>query len=829
MKRIFPMKRIFISVFALSSVLAQAFADVGPNASQAVVSGRVELAEFAGADELFNHGWLFRHGDDPAWAAAGLDDSAWRALDLPHDFQMELDWSKSARPAHGYKPLGKAWYRRHFTVNPAWRGKRVFAEFEGIMAVGDVYLNGHKVGSTEYGYLGCSAELTEKLDWEGDNVLAVRADCGRPGGSRWYTGGGIVRDVHIVAKNRVSVSRHGLYVKSAVENGCGVVDAIVQLDGYMGRGRKNTLEATLEIFAPDGRLVASASAIAPWSKKARQEVAFDRVEIASPQIWDIDSPNLYTAVAALKLNGVLVDRASERFGIRTIEFDKDFGFKLNGRKVFLAGMSNHADCGALGAAVFDRAIERQFRTMKAFGFNTVRCSHNPYSKSFLRLADEIGILVVDELIDKWSTGTDYWNGRESFMNIWPWMIEEWVKRDRNHPSVIMWSLGNETQMREDLCGFQTGDWGVTTYRIFDTLLKRYDATRPTTVAMFPAREGAVTRKDPGFNNDPKPPELACATEVASFNYVYDDYPNYKRHAPWLNIFQSEATVRNLQQPYVAMDREHSVGLCWWGAIAYWGESDGWPKKGWCYSFFDRTLQPAPTAYLIKSFLVREPVAEIAVVPPSTGEEAIVWNDVKVGRANMVTDWTFQPGAKLPVVYVFTNAEEAELFVNGKSLGVRKNNETDPESAHMLAWRDVEYAPGKIEAVARTGGKEVARRVLETAGPAVRLEAAAENAGDWKGNGQDLFYVRVTAVDAAGRPVRAVKDMVKFSVSGAATLVAVDDGDEYTPLLFHGVDAKPMHNGSLLAILRAKRESGEVKLVVESPAFPAVSCEFQTIE
>lgn len=823
------MKRVECVCAALAAMCccASAIADGGPNASQAVSGEKMALEEFGGAEKVINRGWQFRLGDDASWAAKECEDAKWRWLDLPHDFQFELPWEKGAKPAHGYKPLKTAWYRKHFQMEPSWRGKRVFVDFEAIMAYGEVFLNGEKIASADYGYLGCSAELTDKLDWDGDNVLAVRADCGRPGGSRWYTGGGIVRDVHLVAKSAVSVARHGLYVKSGVEGEGAFADAIVQLDGFMGQGRKNELEVILEIFDPSGVRVARESAMAPWSKKEFQEVALPRASIPSPQLWDIDAPNLYTATATLKLNGTVVDRVKERFGIRTIEFDKDFGFKLNGRKVFLQGMSNHADWGAVGAATFDRAIERQFRTMKAFGFNAVRCSHNPYSTSFLRLADEMGILVVDELIDKWTTGEHYWNGKRPFMSIWPWMITEWVKRDRNHPSVIMWSLGNETQMRENICGFQTDDWGVTTYRIFDTLAKRWDATRPTTVAMFPAREGAVTRKDAGFNDDPKPPELACVTEVASFNYCYDAYPSYKRHAPHLNIFQSEASVRDLQMPYVAMDREHSVGLCWWGAIEYWGESDGWPKKGWSYSFFDRTLEPFPTAYLIKSFLDETPMAEIAVVEPTKGDDEVVWNDIKVGRMNAVSDWTFEDGVTLPVVYVYTNAEEAELFVNGKSLGVRKNNDTDPKTAHALRWADVKYEPGKIEAVARTGGAEVARRAIETAGKAVRLVAVAENPEDWKGDGMDLQYVRVMAVDEAGRRVRSANDAVKFSVEGPATLVAVDDGDERTDFLFRNVDEKPLRAGSLLVILRSKAQPGKVTLTASSDAFAPLALELQT--
>ena len=497
--------RLCLSAIAAVFVSVFAFADGGPNASKAVDGKSLTLEEFQGSDTLMNRAWQFRLGDDASWASVDCDDAKWRWLDLPHDFQFELPWDKGARPAHGYKPLKVAWYRRHFKADSGWKGKRVFAEFEGIMAVGDVFLNGKKIASTEYGYLGCCADLTAKLNWEGDNVLAVRADCGHKGGSRWYTGGGIVRDVHLVVKSQVSVSRNGFYIKSGVKNGAAFADALVQLDGYMGQGGKNKLEIILEVFDSDGKRVARESAVAPWSKKAHQEVELPRAAIAAPKLWDIDSPNLYTATATLKLNGTVVDRVKDRFGIRTIEFDKDFGFKLNGRKVFLAGMANHADLGALGAAVFDRGIERQFRTMKAFGFNAVRCSHNPYSKSFLRLADEMGLLVVDELIDKWTTGTHYWNGRKPFMEIWPQLITEWVKRDRNHPSVIVWSIGNETQMREDICGFDTDDWGVTAYRIFDTMVKRWDATRPTTVAMFPAREGSVTKKDKGFKDRPNPP------------------------------------------------------------------------------------------------------------------------------------------------------------------------------------------------------------------------------------------------------------------------------------------------------------------------------------
>lgn len=817
--------KLVILLAAACAAVSCAIADGGPSASKATRGKYMELAEFEGADVVVNDGWKFRHGDADEFAKKDFDDSQWRSLDLPHDFQMELPWDKGASPALGYKPLGTAWYRKHFSISPDWRDKRIFIEFEAIMAVGDVFLNSEKIGSVEYGYLGTTLEITGKVNFDGENVIAVRADCGRAGGSRWYTGGGITRDVHLYAKSRICIPEGGFYVVSNVEGGEANITASVELDGFRGLGRDNELEVVVEIFEPSGKSVGSASAKAPWSKLERQCVTLPDVKIFSPALWDIDAPNLYTAVATVKLNGKTIDRATERFGIRKIEFDKDFGFKLNGRKVWLQGMANHADYGALGAAVFDRAIERQLRTMKAFGYNTLRCSHNPYSKSLLRLADELGVLVVDELIDKWSVKNDFWNGRVSFMSIWQDLIYRWVRRDRNHPSVIMWSLANETQMTENLCGFQTSDWGVTTYRIFDIFTKRWDATRPTTVAMFPAREGAVTRKDKGFHDDPKPPELACVTEVASFNYVFDDYASYKRHAPHLNIFQSEATVRQLQQPILGMDKATTVGLAYWGAIDYWGESSGWPKKGWCYSFFDRTLQPHTTAYLIKSFFSEEPLVRIGTIK---GKEVdgVMWNDIDVGRVNTKEDWNFPDGSKV-LLYTYTNADEVELFVNSKSVGVKKNDRADPKSANAIRWQDVPYEKGEVLAVARSGGKEIACHFLRTAGEPVRLEIVAENPGDWNAGGQDLLYVRVTAVDSEGCRVRACRENVKFSVSGAASLYAVDDGDPYTQFLFHGVDSKPLADGSLLVILRSGREPGDVTLTATPDSISPASAKFAT--
>lgn len=561
---------------------------------------------------LFNFGWKFQTGDLKDAYSLNYDDSNWRVLDLPHDFQIEQPWNQGAGGARGFKAMGTGWYRKAFKAEPEWKGKRVLLDFEGIMLVGDVWVNGQKVGSTDYGYLGFETDITKLLRYDADNIVAVSASTGNKGGSRWYTGGGLFRDVHLLVKDSVSIARHGVFISTPkITEQSADVNVQVELEGI--RGKQLDIEINARIFSPKGELVTETKGMAPKKNKlATVEVPLPIVTVSNPQLWSCETPNLYKAEITLLHKGKVIDNVTETFGIRTLEYSPEFGFKLNGKKLFLKGIANHHDLGAVGAAAFDRAIERQFELLKKFGYNHVRTSHNPYSKSFLELADKHGILIVDELIDKWSDKS-YWGGRVPFTQLWYKMIPEWIKRDRNHPSVIMWSIGNELQMREDLAGFPTGDWGVTTYRIFDVLVKRYDSTRKTTVAMYPSRAGAISRKESDFNKKILPPELSTVTEVASFNYQYVDYAKYLEACPGLIVYQSEATSSELTAPFFGMDQDKMVGLAYWGAIEYWGESNGWPKKGWNYSFFNHALEPYPQAYLIKSAFSDEPLVHIGVV------------------------------------------------------------------------------------------------------------------------------------------------------------------------------------------------------------------------
>jgi beta-galactosidase len=777
-----------------------------PENAAAGLPAATALAQGSPREEIcFNFGWKFCMGNPVDAKNIALDDSRWRDVDLPHDFQIEMPWDKTARGNRGFKQMGDAWYRKTFEANPEWKGRRILLDVEGIMYVGDVYFNEKFVGKTDYGYLGFDADVTELVRYGGKNVVAVYCSTQAVENSRWYTGGGLYRDVHLVLKDTVSVARNGVFVTTpTVTDSHAEVCVLVEVEGL--RGRKSSVAVEARIFAPDGTLVGQSKAAAPAkTKKRTEEILLPAVSVASPQRWSCETPSLYTAEITLTGNGKVTDKVTEQFGVRTLEFSKDFGFKLNGKKVFLKGVANHHDLGAVGVAAYDRAIERYFKRLKEFGYNHVRTSHNPYSKSFLRLADKHGILITDELFDKWDR--QHTGGRTSFAELWYKAIPEWVKRDRNHPSVVLWSLGNELQIVEGWTGFPTGDWGVTGYQLLDVLLKRYDPTRPTTVAMFPARANAVTKEDPDFNVTIQPPELATITDVASFNYRYLNYQDYLKRAPSMIIYQSEATSNELLAPYFGMDRARMVGLAYWGAVEYWGESSGYPRKGWAYSFFNHALEPFPQAYLIKSAFSGEPLVRIGVADDKSETKEL--NDIVVGKIPVSSHWNRQEGKPYDV-YTYTNAEEVELLVNGKSIGTKKNDTTAITKRNVIVWEKVPYSAGSVTAIARNAGKEAARHTLETTGKAVALKLEVENPADWHADGLDLQYVKVYAVDKKGRTVPATGGEVTFEVSGAARLIAVDNGDHSSDELFAG-NKRTLHNGFAMAILRSSKAAGAVKV------------------
>jgi beta-galactosidase len=536
-----------------------------------------------------------------------------------------------------------------------------------------------------------------------------------------------------------------------------------------------------------------------FNRKSRSnEIKLPAIQVPAPHLWSCEDPYLYTAEVQLTdKNGQVRDFASSRFGIRTIEFSPDFGLRVNGKKVLLKGNANHHTLGALGAAAYPRAIEKRLRLLKDFGFNHIRTSHNPYSTSFLDLCDELGILVVDELYDKWLD--QFAGGRKPWMQLWPYDLPEWIKRDRNHPSVIMWSLGNELQTYANL-PFE--DWGVTPYRMMKPVVQRYDPTRKITVAMHPRGRSLET--------DSIPAPLVFETDIAAYNYRYMYFDGDGRKYPWMIFYQSEANTSNMGPNFFEMNQDKVIGLAYWGQIDYLGESQGWPAKGWAQGAFDLSLQPKPIAYLLRSMFSDEPVVHIGVIDDDKSD--VVWNDVQVGTARMSENWNRKPDTKA-TINVYTNCDKVVLKLNGKVVA-EKENTLNTKGRNKLRIDDIMYQPGTLEAIGYKDGKPVASHKIMTAGKIQRLNLEADN-NNWLADGKDLQHIRVTAVDKKGNKVWSANQQLTFEVDGDAKIVGVDNGDITSEELTVG-NTRRLFNGSALVILRAGKNAGKVQLKVSSP-------------
>ena len=769
-----------------------------------------------------NCGWQFHRGDvkniSELKSTQGEDD----VVNLPHDFLIGQDWvapDASERPDNsdagsnvrsrlsprGFKEMGIGCYRYQLTPKDEWKGNRIVLDFQGIMLVGDVYLNGQRVGGTDYGYLGFDIDLSKLLKWGQVNEIIVKADTGKPNNSRWYTGGGLFRDVNLIVTDKnLYFPRHPLFIRTVNNKEIKIRANILNLQ----KTKKPQIPVEVKILNAEGKVVTQQKSDLHFNAKWRdREYELPSIFLENAKLWSPDSPYLYTAEVTLYDNeGNIADQIREPFGIRTIEMNPQKGLLVNGKKVLLKGYANHHTLGALGAAAYPRAIEKRLKLMKEFGMNHIRTSHNPYSEDFLKLCDKYGILVVDELYDKWLT--QYAGGRVEWESLWQKDIPEWVKRDRNHPSVVMWSLGNELQQYSNL---PFNDWGVTAYNLQKELLHRYDDTRLTTVAMHPRYRNLET--------DSIPADLAVATEVNSYNYRYMYFPGDMKRYPEKTFYQSEASVAAMGPNFYEMDRDKVLGLAYWGAIDYLGESMGWPIKGWNQGVFDLSLQPKPDAYFVKSMFSEEPVVHIGIIEKSGGN--IQWNGINVSAGKLSENWNREAGEKVSL-YTYTNGDEVELFLNGKSLGVKKNS-NDPKLRARIKWDNIAYAPGTLVAVAKKNGKVVARHQIVTTGEAVALKLVSD-AENWHADGKDLMHVRIYAVDKKGRRVLNVKDAkafdkLTFTVKGDANIVAVDNGNIASDELHIGKTQleksiqRHLFQGSALVILRAGDKPGKIELSV----------------
>ena len=764
----------------------------------------------------FDLGWKFSLGDTPGAEAPAFADTAWRPLDLPHDFSIEgpFDAKNPSKGSGGFAPLGVGWYRKTFRAPAGAKGKLISAEFDGVMFQADVWLNGHKVGHNDYGYIGFACDLTPYIIEGGDNVLAVRADNTKQA-SRWYTGSGIYRHVWLSVTDPVRVARDGVAIATRLKPGN---QAEVEIHFTV---KAETKDQLVDRFSPDVRITEpNGKVISGTYYKITRSREIDFlcsciIPIENPKLWTPESPSLYRAEILLKNKhaGVppIADLVEVPFGIRDAKFDPDHGFILNGQRTILKGVCLHLDLGALGAAAFDRAIERRLEILKSMGVNALRLSHNPYSPEMLDLADRMGFIVFDEAFDKWKGFKNDGTG-------WKDDLRAFIERDRNHPSVVIWSVGNEVSQ-------QGTDEGAYLYQAMRIFVETLDPTRPVTVAFHPG------------NPAPKHvlPKMAQFMDVAGLNYQTEAYDQHHAEFPKLAILGTEslpAYTFNLRErdpkegmktypgnPWFAV-KDYVAGQFIWAGIAYLGESKGWSSKGWPTCPIDTAGFPNPNFYVQQSNYSEKPMVRLAVDDPTWWQ-----TPMRLGWAwpGMAEHWNWATRGAAPLkVYTPTNAEAVELILNGKSLGEKK-------AADFLdripVW-EVPFAPGTLQAVARRGGVALARFELKTAGAPARLELVPDRTG-LRADGQDLLHVEVRVVDQDGTLVPDARNLVRFEVTGTAALAGVDNGD-MTDTASYQAAQRETRRGRALAIVRAGRQAGKLTLTAprRRPPRSATDCHSQ---
>lgn len=778
---------------------------------------------------LFDEGWLFLLGDEPEMAQPGYDDSRWRRLSLPHDWAIEGDFSATnpSGAGGGALPGGVGWYRKHFRL-PATEGeRRYYLAFDGVYMNSTVYVNGHEVGSRPYGYSSFEYDLTPYVRPDSDNVVAVRVDNSDQPNSRWYSGCGIYRHVWLTATNPLHIARWGVHVVTDVG---GTVDVELAVSGDADGQHRPMFRHTL--LAPDGRTVAVTSA-----KSLRQ-----KLRVKHPLRWSVDSPHLYTLRSEVLVDGEVVDAVTTRTGFREFRFDAATGFWLNGRNLKINGVCLHHDLGCLGAAVNEDAMRRQLVKLKAMGCNAIRCSHNPPAPELLDLCDEMGFIVMDESFDMWrrrKTRNDYarffdeWHERD---------LSDLLLRDRNHPSVLMWSIGNE--VLEQWSGVGADELTLEQANLLlnaghdDSTLAHGEELTPNSLLTLHlagiVRKYDRTRPVTAGCNEPSPDNhlfKSGALDLIGFNYHREWIKDVPRNFPGKPFLLTES-VSALQtrgyfrmpsdslfiaperwdKPYTdpsmmcsSYDNQHvpwgstheetwdivkhtpyCAGQFIWTGFDYLGEPTpyGFPARSSYFGIIDLAGFPKDIYYMYQS----------------------EWTDRPV--LHLFPHWNWTEGQTVDLWCYYNDADEVELFVNGKSRGVRSKKDSHQ---YHVAWR-VAYEPGEVKVVARKGGQEVRSSSIRTAGaPArIRLEVDYE--------GETTAFVNAYVTDEAGNLCPWAEDDLRFSVSGG-TVIGVDNGSPTSMERFKA-DHRKAFFGKALVVIRKDKDAGPIRLEAVSPMLAA---------
>ncbi len=754
---------------------------------------------------FFDFEWLFLKQDPVDAEKFDFDDTTWRRLNLPHDFSIEGPWAEDNASSYegGYAPLGLGWYRKHFHLPQEWSGMQIYAEFDGVFNHSEVWVNGQKVGHNEYGYIGFECDLTSWVKFGQDNVLAVRVDNLKQA-SRWYTGSGIYRHVWLTATDPLHIAHWGTYITTPTISD-NQAEVKVQTTLQNDTDDVKHIQLVTQLVDPDGNAVGSAES--SIEIKVRGETFVTHViKIIRPQLWSLESPGLYRAISTVREGDRVADLYETPFGVRTIEFNPDNGFMLNGKRVVIKGVNLHHDLGALGAASFDNAIERRLKAIQEIGCNAVRLSHNPHSPELLHLCDRMGILVFDEAFDKWY-------GFRTDGTGWKDDLRAFIQRDRNHPSVFIWSTGNE------ILPHQNNHEGARLYKSMSDFIHEFEPTRPVTAALDHHRTSGKE------DNYVPLAEIAQYMDVITMNYQTQNYARdhvqhpdqvflggevYIHQFHNLNLhgravdssasawFATRDSVTNAYSPYVA-------GQFIWAGIDYLGESRRWlwPQKGNDKNLINTCGWRKPISYFIQSLYSDEPLVRIAVDPPDFERNfrkycGRNWNGLN-------SHWTWPAEIKTLRVYTFTNADQVELILNGKSLGEKRLADF---GEHIIHW-DVPNEPGTLEAVARINGTVVATHNLKTSGLAARLQLISDR-DQLEASGQDLAYVEARMVDESGNIVPHMQTGILFRISGPGFIAGVDNGDLDSQEEFKAWK-RQLRGGHCLAIVQSTREPGVIRL------------------
>ena len=770
-------------------------------------------------------------GANIPYAQPGFQDSSWRKLDLPHDWGIEGPFAQENPGETGKLPWwGVAWYRKHFNVPAEDAGKRVFLDVDGAMAYATVWLNGQFVGGWPYGYASWRVDLTPFLKPGADNVVAIRVDNPR-NSSRWYPGGGIYRNVWLVKTTPIHIAQWGTFVTTPiVSKDSATVDVKVTLENQTATPVQ--VQFTTEIYALDaanqrvGKRIASPDGDSPVRiAPNHQALVAQTFSIAQPNLWSTKTPNRYVAVTTIVQGHKIVDRYETPFGIRTIAFTSDQGFLLNGERVPLQGVCNHHDLGALGAAINTRALERQLELLRDMGCNAIRTSHNPPAPELLDLCDRMGFLVMDESFDCWAKGKKDGDYSVLFPDWHEKDLRALVRRDRNHPCVIMWSIGNEIREQGEPEG-----WKLAAH--LAGIVREEDLTRSVTAGF--------NNTSSGYNG------FQTAVDITGFNYKPDEYPKFHHSAPQLPVIGSETSscVSSRGEYFFPVSENKAEGRSDFQMSSYdlyaprWAFPPDTEFKGldeapfvageFVWTGFDYLGEPTPynsDSTNVLNFTdpaqqarAAKELAELKkiVVPSRSSYFGIIdlagfkkdrfylyqarWRP-ELPMAHILPHWNWPDRiGQVTPVHVYTSGDEAELFLNGQSLGRKKRGALE----YRLRWDDVKYAPGELHVVAYRHGAKWAEDSVKTTGAAAKLTLSVDRA-TLHADGSDLAYVTVAIADQNGLPVPRSKNRVSFSVSGPADIIATDNGDATSFESFQAHE-RAAYNSLVLVIVRTRADS-----------------------